>query len=344
MSIAPRRAMVLFAAFAATLTHAHATDGAKPVPVPTPAPPPLIGAPFTPPDASRFASDELDASRFGDRPADPAYAAFQRGLYLTALNLALPAAERGEVAGQMLAAEIYARGLGVPRNVEEATRWYMAAAEQGDDEGQLQAALILLGDKPLDRSNPNRAEAMAMLSASAEAGNANAAFNLAQILISEQPGDAGLRAARPHFEVAAERGIPGALYALSRMYLSGGGGVLTDRVKARDLMTRAAVGGLDTAQLDLATQLADGGFGSRDYAAAFAWMRRVALTGNPLAANRLAKLYMYALGTEPDPVQAAAWYIRAKRAGITDAEMEDFLGGLTDEERAAALGEANRRL
>ncbi|NJR14162.1 MAG: sel1 repeat family protein [Phyllobacteriaceae bacterium] len=282
--------------------------------------------------------------RFGNRPADPAYAAFQRGLYITALNLALPKAEQGDRAAQMLTAEIHARGLGVPRNMEEATRWYMLAAEQGDAEAQLQVAMILLGDKPLDLANPNRAEAMDMLRASAETGNPYAAFNLAQLVMAEQPGDDGARQARILFETAATRDIPGALYALARFHLTGIGGATIDGAKARDLMTRAARAGLDTAQLDLATSLADGVFGKADYTEAFIWMRRAALGGNPLAANRLAKLYMFGLGNDGDPIAAAAWYIRAKRAGIKDAEMEDYLEGLTDDQRSKALTAANAPL
>ena len=35
-------------------------------------------------------------SRFGDRPVDEAYGAFQRGYYVTARNLAMPRAEAGD--------------------------------------------------------------------------------------------------------------------------------------------------------------------------------------------------------------------------------------------------------
>jgi TPR repeat protein len=305
---------------------------------------PSLPSPLDMPVDAPLAAGAPAMDRFGDRPADPAYAAFQRGLYITALNLALPKAEEGDRASQMLAAEIYARGLGVERNNAEATRWYMLAAEQGDAEAQLQAAMILLGDKPLDRANPNRAEALEMLRASADAGNAYAAFNLAQVVMAEKPGDEGARQARALFETAAAKQVPGALYALARFHLTGIGGAAIDGAKARDLMSRAARAGLDTAQLDLATSLADGLFGARDYPEAFIWMRRAALGGNVLAANRLAKLYMYGLGNEGDAIAAAAWYIRAKRAGITDPEMEDYLEGLTDEERAEALTMANAPL
>jgi hypothetical protein len=304
-----------------------------------------IGEPFTPLDMTRFgAGGTPDDTRFGGRPGDPAFAAFQRGLYLTALNLALADAEKGLPSGQMLAAEIYARGLGVAPNIPEATRLYLAAAESGNAEAQLQGALILLGGKPMDQSNPNRAEALAMLRASAEQGNANAAFNLAQIVLAEMPGDAGIIEARALFETAARRDLPGALYALSRYHLTGMGGAAKDPAKARDLMTKAARAGLDTAQIDLATGLAEGAFGEPEYNEAALWMRRAADAGNPVAAVRFAKLVMYGLGVEGDPVKAAAWYIRAKRAGLRDELMEDHLAGLTDEERSAALAAANGQL
>lgn len=284
-----------------------------------------------------------EKDRFGNRPADDAYGAFQRGLYLTALNLALPQAEKGDLASQMLAAEIYARGLGTAKNVPEATRWYMAAAQQGNAEAQLQSALILLGDKPLDRANANRSEALLMLEASSDSGNAFAAFNLAQIIIGDSPGDDGLRKAAPLFQKAAAANISGAHYALSQLYKNGSGGLSLDGQKAQFHLTKAAELGLDTAQLDLGTAFVDGLLGQKDFKTGYFWMRRSAESGNLIAAIRLAKLYIFGLGIEPNPITAASWYIRAKRSGLKDIELDDFMDGLTDEERAAALVEANKR-
>jgi uncharacterized protein len=279
--------------------------------------------------------------RFGTRPADIAYGAFQRGLYITALNLALPEAEKGDRAAQMLVAEIHARGLGVPRNPDEATKWYMAAAEQGEPEAQLQAAMILLGDKPLDRENANRTEAIAMLKASAGSGNAFAAFNLAQILIADQPGEPGLREAAPLFTLAADKGIGGAHFALSELYRNGAGGLPLDSTKSEFHLREAAKSGLDTAQLDLGTALVDGAFGKRNYAEGQLWLRQAANQGNALAQIRLAKVYVNGLGIDPDPTEAGALYIRAKRSGLTDLELDDYMEGLADDERAAALARAN---
>ena len=64
--------------------------------------------------------------------------------------------------------------------------------------------------------------------------------------------------------------------------------------------------------------------------------------GNVAAQNRVAKLYMNGIGTDPDLVSAAAWYILARRAGLSDPEMDDFLRGLDDTEQKTALERANR--
>ena len=90
-------------------------------------------------------AETVDPERFGDKKRlDPAYGAFQRGLYVTALNLAMPRARNGDPAAQTLVAEILSRGLGVPRNEVEAAKWYALASEQGVPEAQFQYALLLL--------------------------------------------------------------------------------------------------------------------------------------------------------------------------------------------------------
>ncbi|TGV80933.1 sel1 repeat family protein, partial [Mesorhizobium sp. M00.F.Ca.ET.158.01.1.1] len=68
--------------------------------------------------------DSVNPDRFGAKPADAAYGAFQRGLYKTAYNLALVRAQNGDPAAQTLVAEILSRGLGVPLNSAEAAKWY----------------------------------------------------------------------------------------------------------------------------------------------------------------------------------------------------------------------------
>lgn len=281
----------------------------------------------------------VDPQRFGAPPADAAYGAFQRGLYVTALNLALPRAEAGDPAAQTLAAEILSRGLGTKRNEAEAAKWYQRAAEQGVPEAQFQYALLLL-DGRFIKKDPQGA--YALMEAAAQAGNRLAQFNFAQILVDREPGSSGMAKAVDYYERAAGAGLADAQYAMAQIYANGAGGKELDEVEARRWLILAARQNFDTAQLDLATWLVEGRGGPRNLEDGFAWMKRAAQGGNVAAQNRLAKLYWGGIGTEPDPIEAAAWYFLARRAGLIDQEMNDFLGGLTDEQQKQALERANR--
>ena len=64
--------------------------------------------------------------------------------------------------------------------------------------------------------------------------------------------------------------------------------------------------------------------------------------GDPVEALWSAPFAIVSHGTEPDPILAAAWYISARRAGLRDFEMDDFLQGLTPEQQKQAIERANR--
>lgn len=284
-------------------------------------------------------AEEIAPSRFGNQPVDEAFGAYQRGLYLTARNLALPRAEQGDPAAQTLLAEIYARGLGVSRDKEEAAKWYRLAAGQGVAEAQLQYALILL-----DRKNDPAAidEARKLMKAAADSGNASAQFNYAQLLIDQRPGSRSTMEAYPYFLKAAEQGIADAQYAVSQFLVNGTAGVASDPVAAREWLIKAARQNYDTAQFDLGNWYLHGIGGVRDLDKAFAWTIRAARAGNVAAQAEVAKLYWGGLGTEPNEMEAAAWVVVTRRAGLRDEALDDFWEGLTEEERRAAIDRANR--
>lgn len=303
-------------------------------PAPAPAGSPDLGA-----NPAAKSPEGIDPNRFGGKPSDEAYGAFQRGLYMTAYNLALPRAEAGDAAAQTLVAEILSRGLGVARNDAEAAKWYARAAEQGVAEAQFQYALLLLDGRYVTRDEK---AAFALMQAAAEAGNRFAQFNYAQMLVQREPGHKGLEKAVPFYERAAAAGLADAQYAMAQVYANGIGGKLRDDRRARLLLVQAARQNYDTAQFDLSLWMVDGRGGDRDFKSAFGWMKLAADGGNVAARNRLAKFYMGGIGVDPDPILAGAWYINARRAGLHDPEMDDFLRGLTDEEMKKALERANR--
>jgi TPR repeat protein len=302
---------------------------------------PAPGGTLTPPTAAvtKPPAGGLNPERFGGRPVDVAYGAFQRGLYVTAYNLAMVRARNGDPAAQTLVAEIVSRGLGVPLSQVEAAKWYALAAEQGIPEAQFQYALMLLDGTYVKRDVNG---AYALLEAAAEAGNVLAQFNFAQLIVEREPGDAGMAKAASYYERAANAGLADAQYALSQIYGNGAGGRKRDEVEARRWLELAARQGFDTAEVDLGTWMVQGRGGPKQRKAGFALLRRAALGGNVAAQNRVAKLYMQGVGVEPDSIMAAAWYIVARRAGLNDPEMDDLLNGLTAEETKEAIGKANR--
>lgn len=270
---------------------------------------------------------------------DDAYGAFQRGHYLTAMELALPRAQLGDPAAQTLVAEILDRGLGVRRNREQAMFWYEQAATSGDPTGMFKYAILLM---ERSRSKEDRARADELMKKSAELGNASAQFNYAQVLVADSPGDKGLRDALPYYEKSAAQGIADAQYAVSQIYLNLKDLPEEKKKRAREWLLRAARAGYDTAQLDLGMWLVNGTGGERDYDAGFKWMKRAADGGNPVAQSKLAQLYIHAIGTKPDSVEAAKWFVLARRAGLNDPSLEDFYLGLTDEQQKMAVSAANK--
>ena len=67
---------------------------------------------------------------------DEGMAAFKRGDYETAYRALKPFAEQGNASGQSALGLMYARGMGVPQNYDEAISWFRKAAAQGNAQGQ----------------------------------------------------------------------------------------------------------------------------------------------------------------------------------------------------------------
>ncbi len=82
----------------------------------------------------------------------------------------------------------------------------------------------------------------------------------------------------------------------------------------------------------------------KDEAAAASLFRRAAWQGNPIAQNRLAKLYQFGLGIAPDTIEAAAWHLAARAQGLKDAALDDLFERLKPEQQARAARMAASRI
>lgn len=282
---------------------------------------------------------KVNESKVDDIQPDLAFGAFQRGHYLTAFKLALPKAKLGDPASQTLIAEMYDKGLGVPKNLKESTAWYGLASKNGNLEAQFSYAVKLLEGKYV-KADAKKARAL-MLKA-AKAGHATAAFNVGQFIIGERPTTAGSKEAIPYFIKAADGRISDAYYTLAKLYESGHLKGFPEMVKAQNWMLKAAKAGIDTAQVELAIWLANGKAGIKEPAIAFQWMKRAAMGGNVIGQNRIAKMLVQGVGTQVDKIEGAKWHFIARRAGLHDQWLDEFIRSLKEDELAKALRAANR--
>lgn len=282
---------------------------------------------------------DVNPKRFGTQPEDAAFGAYQRGLYITALDLALPRAEKGDAAAQTLAAEIYARGLGVQRDEKKAAELYGKAAAQGVSAAEFQYALYLMEGRVVPKDEKRATE---LMKAAADAGNRLAAFNYAQMLLEKDDSPKGMEKAYDYYEKAAEAGLADAQYAMSQAFANGVGGKVRNDKEARRWLLLAAHQNYDTAELELGTWLVEGRGGPADLEGGFRWLKQAAEGGNVAAENRLAKLYLNGIGTKADKVEAGAWYVLARRAGLSDPEMDMFFTDLSTDEQKQAIERANK--
>lgn len=296
-------------------------------------------------DNSKTINEELLQKRLsGDVEKEPkapdfAYAAFQRGEYLTAFTIALPRAKRGDAAAQTLIAELYEKGLGIAQDTKEAAKWYEIAAKSGNREAQFAYALKLIQGKDVERDK-NAGEAM--MKKAAEAGHPVAMFNHANQIVANRPTSAGYRLALPFYEKAAENRLADAYYALSVIYREGLTTGIQDPEKSRKWLEKAARAGVDTAQVELGIALINGRDGPKDPKLAFNVLNNAATAGNVIAQNRIAHMYLEGIGIEASELQAAKWHILARRAGRFDITLDQFMENLDDKIIQEALSLANK--
>jgi TPR repeat protein len=287
------------------------------------------------PEEEQATDDALSISNdiFGPRRRiDPAYGAFQRGYFLTALGLALPRAENGDAAAQTLIAEIYAKGLGVAENLPRASGWYALASKNGDPLATFELALLYQDGLGVPR---NRARAAELFAEAAARGSIPAKYNLGLLHIEGTFAEPNLVEAAELIGEAAAAELPEAQYDYGTMLLEGAGVPPNPREGARQIGL-AAEQGLAAAQVDFATLLYLGKGVERNLSEAVRWYAKAAEGGNAVAQNRYAKLLAVGEGVDLDLEEAAMWRALARRQGLTDPALDELLVSVLPDELARA--------
>ena len=230
-----------------------------------------------------------------------------------------------------LLGELYAGGLGVPQNDAKAAEWYKLAADRGDREAMFALGMFRLKG----RAGPRDRDAGAKwLAAAAKLGHPLAAYDLALLYIEGQLFPQDFNRAAELLRTAAKAGNSEAQYALGTLYKQGRG-VTKDMKEAVRLL---GAGG-DRRQRRRAGRIRHRPLqrrrhGKNEPAAAIIF-RQAALHGNPVAQDRLARMFAEGRGTPKNPVEATKWHLISKAHGETDIMLDDFVGKLDAETRAA---------
>lgn len=197
------------------------------------------------------------------------------------------AAEKGDINAQMFLGRIYTEGLyGVPKSPQQANKWYLAAAKQGNVEAQFLVYSSLVDN--------DKVEALKWLKKSADNG-----FAPAQVLIGDELrvyGDIekfGMQIFQ-YYNSAAAQSFPPGYYGVANCYYYGIG-VPRDSKKALEFYKKAGTD-ISNALLKIAYcyEL------DKDYDNAFIWYQKAVDAGIPQAYNDIAYLYAEGRGVGKD--------------------------------------------
>jgi uncharacterized protein len=138
---------------------------------------------------------------------------------------------------------------------------------------------------------------------------------------------------------AAKAGDPQARYDYAQLLISGVGGVWSDG-QAAHWMELAAQAGLADAQTEYAIMLFKGRGVAPNPARAAWYFTAAAEHGHPVAQNRLAMLYTLGVVYRKDLVTAAKWHLLARSRGVSDFKLDAILSELAPEQRKLAEADA----
>lgn len=180
-------------------------------------------------------------------------------------------AERGNAAVMHRLGHMYARGQGVPRDANEAVRWYRLAASAGNAASMTELAMMLFDGRGVPADS---VEALRLLRQAADSGYATAQWRYGGVL-------------------------------------NEGKYTTRDANQAVTYYTRAAEAGFSPAMVDLGLMHANGNGVPRNYQEAARWYQKAIQQNHPAAMVNLGVLYQRGSGVEKNEAEAANLYRRA---------------------------------
>ncbi|MFI5362839.1 MAG: hypothetical protein ACHQ49_12775 [Elusimicrobiota bacterium] len=245
----------------------------------------------------------LGFSRAWADAGDDALTAFGFKNYSRALQYARPAAQDGNMLGQLVLGRMYAEGKGVPQDEQEANKWF----EQAHGQARLAAK----------RSDPAAQYVIGRLLE----GGWNAAKDPVQAIA--------------WYRKSADQGYAPAQFHLGFAYAHGAA-VTKNTGLALTWYLKAAQQGYAPAQLNLGFIYYLGTGTDQDNSGALTWFRKAAEQAVPIAQYMLGYFYEEGLGgLDKDDREALNWYKNAAAQGFTPKDRERRPADLWDAALAA---------
>jgi len=199
--------------------------------------------------------------------------AFKNKEYSRAYHEWKAAADSGNAEAQFDLGVLYAQGLGVRRDLTEASYWYRRSAEQGNAEAQFALGQMYSRGWGAPRDISDAVRWLQMANSVESDGPPT---DWANIEGYGMPQDDEVAAY--WYRLAADKGHPEAQFNLARLYASGHG-VKKDEEQAARWISASAAQGFAPAQLSLGERYAAGNGVGRDEKRAYFWLTLAFLHG-----------------------------------------------------------------
>lgn len=219
--------------------------------------------------------------------------------------------EQGNAAIMAMLGSMYANAKGVPRDEQEAARWYRAGANAGHAVSMIELAAMTLEGRGTER---NAQEAVRLYRSAADTGNYYAMWRYGLILLEGKIVARDAAQAAQLFQRGVDGGFSPAMYELAVMHANGNGMPRNYQEAAR-LYQKAVDLGNSAAMVNLGLLYSEGkGVELNEYKAVELYRRSVDLN-QPSGMQNLAAMLDNGRGVQKDPQQAADLVLRAMRFG-----------------------------
>ena len=188
-----------------------------------------------------------------------------------------------------------------------------AAAPESKPAPEDSAAAMYERGRTADETG-NHIEALSWYLKAADAGDAQAMYNVGNHYAMAIGVERDYREALRWYTKSADAGFPSAMTAIGSMYEQGYG-VEKEGREALTWYQKAADAGDATAMNNIGILYADGKLVGQDISAATEWLRKAADNGSAAGARNLGLIYYLGYGVEQDYAQALTWFRKAADAG-----------------------------